>query len=633
VRKLLAAILTAAALFATTGEAVPKPAAALPADLTIVGHGWGHGRGMGQYGALGYALAPWDWGYQQILAHFYGGTILASTVDTTVEVRLNELDGSNQITVAAPAGAFLVVNGAAQGANPDTLKAAAQDQTVTASNGGDLTVTGPWSTGSARAFVGSIVIKGTSTGYAGQVWNAVALEQYVEGVVPRESPASWPQAALQAQAVAARSYALAALAASGPTICDTGSCQVYGGDPSQYPNSDSSNSDAAVTATTGQILECGADAACGSPTQVALTEYSSSTGGYTAGGRFPAVVDDGDATPSNPNHDWSVTVPTSKVEAAFPGVGSLQSIIITSRNGLGDLGGRVDQMILEGISGTLTISGAQFAGALGLDSNWFAITDTAPPPGSDTGYWIVASNGAVYSFGTAPNYGSMVGHALWALVLGMAPTGDGDGYWLVAGDGGVFSFGDASFYGSTGGWRLDAPVIGMTSTADGRGYWLVASDGGIFSFGDASFYGSTGGNTPSPIVAMNRTSDGNGYWLVTATGQIYTFGDARFYGDTRNVKLWQPVVGIVPTADGRGYWLVARDGGIFTFGDAGFVGSLGGSGASSIVSVAPTPNNGGYLILSSAGHVYPFGNATYSGDPSTEVPGWAGGALGIFARA
>jgi ribosomal protein L24E len=75
-------------------------------------------------------------------------------------------------------------------------------------------------------------------------------------------------------------------------------------------------------------------------------------------------------------------------------------------------------------------------------------------------------------------------------VVGMASTPDGRGYWLVASDGGIFTFGDAHFYGSTGATRLNRPVVGMASTPDGRGYWLVASDGGIFTFGDAHFYGS-----------------------------------------------------------------------------------------------------------------------------------------------
>ena len=60
------------------------------------------------------------------------------------------------------------------------------------------------------------------------------------------------------------------------------------------------------------------------------------------------------------------------------------------------------------------------------------------------------------------------------------------GYWLVASDGGIFSYGDAGFFGSHGGQPLNKPIVGMAATPDGGGYWLVASDGGIFSYGDAA---------------------------------------------------------------------------------------------------------------------------------------------------
>ena len=85
----------------------------------------------------------------------------------------------------------------------------------------------------------------------------------------------------------------------------------------------------------------------------------------------------------------------------------------------------------------------------------------------------------------------------------MAATPDGDGYWLVASDGGIFTYGDAGFYGSAGSIHLNKPIVGMASTPDGQGYRLVASDGGIFTYGDAGFYGSTGGTVlNAPIVAM-----------------------------------------------------------------------------------------------------------------------------------
>jgi hypothetical protein len=85
----------------------------------------------------------------------------------------------------------------------------------------------------------------------------------------------------------------------------------------------------------------------------------------------------------------------------------------------------------------------------------------------------------------------------------MAPNPGGGGYWLVASDGGIFSFGNAVFYGSTGAMTLNKPIAGMEPTGDGQGYWLVASDGGIFAFGDATFLGSEGGQPLNqPVVGM-----------------------------------------------------------------------------------------------------------------------------------
>ena len=81
-------------------------------------------------------------------------------------------------------------------------------------------------------------------------------------------------------------------------------------------------------------------------------------------------------------------------------------------------------------------------------------------------------------------------------MVGGAQVAGHPGYWEVASDGGVFSFGDAGFYGSTGGMPLNAPIVGMASTPDGLGYWLVASDGGIFAYGDAGFLRFSGRQAP-----------------------------------------------------------------------------------------------------------------------------------------
>ena len=124
-------------------------------------------------------------------------------------------------------------------------------------------------------------------------------------------------------------------------------------------------------------------------------------------------------------------------------------------------------------------------------------------------------------------YGSTGNIHLNKPVVGMAATPSGNGYWLVASDGGIFSFGDASFYGSTGNLVLNKPIVGMITGPGGAGYFLVASDGGIFSFGMAPFYGSLGGQAlKHPIVAAAATPTDNGYWSTDTAGLVSNFGSA-----------------------------------------------------------------------------------------------------------
>ena len=214
-----------------------------------------------------------------------------------------------------------------------------------------------------------------------------------------------------------------------------------------------------------------------------------------------------------------------------------------------------------------------FAGSAGVPG-----PPSAPAPApANSSYWLVASDGGIFSFGNAQFYGSTGGLSLNKPVVGMASTSSRNGYWFVASDGGIFNYGGARFFGSEGGKPLDAPIVGMAALPDGGGYWEVASDGGIFSFGNARFYGSMGGKPLNkPIVGMATTHDGLGYWLVASDGGIFSYGDAQFFGSTGALALNKPVVGMA-TSDGGGYWIVASDGGIFTYGDAGFSGSMGGT--------------------------------------------------------
>ena len=219
-------------------------------------------------------------------------------------------------------------------------------------------------------------------------------------------------------------------------------------------------------------------------------------------------------------------------------------------------------------------------------------------------------------------------------MVGIAQTQDQGGYWLVASDGGVFSYGDAGFFGSAGSLKLNKPVVGMAATPyvpgaavrrrspAGLGYWLVAADGGIFNYGDAGFFGSAGGvKLNKPIVGMAPTPDGKGYWLVASDGGVFNYGDAGFFGSASSIKLNQPVVGIAatPTARATGWslrrgrlqlrgrgalWICRRaqaqqagggdtatqragllvtaaDGGIFNYGDAGSWARPAGSSSTS----------------------------------------------------
>src|SRR5580704_3199513 len=96
------------------------------------------------------------------------------------------------------------------------------------------------------------------------------------------------------------------------------------------------------------------------------------------------------------------------------------------------------------------------------------------------GWWGVGLDGFHLGRGATAS-------AATASATGAATNGATAGYWLVASDGGVFSFGGTTFFGSTGGMHLNSPVVGMAATPAGAGYWLVAADGGIFAYGDAAF--------------------------------------------------------------------------------------------------------------------------------------------------
>jgi len=248
-------------------------------------------------------------------------------------------------------------------------------------------------------------------------------------------------------------------------------------------------------------------------------------------------------------------------------------------------------------------------------------TEAASKPNSTgLGYWLVASDGGVFSFGDAGFHGSAGDIIFNQSIAAMTATLSGDGYWLVSSNGGIFAFGNAMFFNPTD-VIPNQPIVGIAHTLSGLGYWLVASDGGVFSFGDAQFYGSTGNMVLNqPIVGMASTPSGNGYWLVASDGGVFSFGDAAFHGSTGNIALNQPIVGMAATSSGNGYWLAAADGGIFSFGDAFFYGSMGGTPLNQpVVGMATTPSGNGYWLVASDGGVFSFGDAQFYGSTGNMV--------------
>ncbi len=368
---------------------------AVPADgkLKLTGHGYGHGHGMSQYGAQGAALQGLN--HRQILAYYYPGTTLG-TATGTIRV-LVSADTDNNVSVLPASG--LRIRDTSNGATY-ALPATAGIKTWRLRSVGGKTVldydNGAWRTylpgGKAIAGDGEfyrpgvVVLRvgGTTRNYRGAMRlssqntvNVVGMDDYVKGVVPREMPASWRPAAVQAQAVAARTYGAWERAdhlTRYYQTCDTTSCQVYGGTASE-----DSRSNAAVDATAGQVLNYQ-----GKP---AFTQFASSSGGWLSAGSMPYLVakaDQYDGHSGNPMHTWNTTVTRAAIQNAWPSLGTLQRVVITRRDGNGDWYGRIEQMILDGSKANVTITGATFRSRFGLRSHWFRFgtgpSSPAPTP-------------------------------------------------------------------------------------------------------------------------------------------------------------------------------------------------------------------------------------------------------------
>lgn len=381
----------------TAPTAASRSAAAVSANVATVksgrvtfkGRGYGHGIGMSQYGAEGGARQGQT--YAKILAKYYPGTQL-STRTGNIRVLLTA-DTTNSVYVRPAAGlrlrvlssnAVTALPGSISGRVPvawsiDNAKANRKMSSLYY-KAGSRWYTYRTFTGSAQfegpATIPLVLPSGKTVAYRGALRSAVpkagstardtvnvlSIENYTRGVVAREMPSSWHQEALRAQSVAARTYGVRSLGTSRYyDICDTTSCQVYGGYAAE-----TAATNAAVAATSGKIVTYG-----GKP---ALTQFSSSSGGYTNVGSAPylrPVADSWDGWSGNRNRAWTATVTTAAIQRKYPSVGTVRSLTVTRRNGYGTSGGRVVSLTIKGTKGSKTISGVSARWAFGLRSDWF----------------------------------------------------------------------------------------------------------------------------------------------------------------------------------------------------------------------------------------------------------------------
>jgi SpoIID/LytB domain protein len=399
-RTTLLALATCAALAAT---ALPADAAAPTArqrdvwtitpssTIAVDGHGYGHGRGMSQYGSEGAARQGLT--SAQIMDFYYPGTTMGQ-LGGQVRVWISADRDNNTIVLNRPrlkvrdlvtkAKTPLPSNGAtkwrlAPGAGTKTVvsyfkgrwvrwKTLKGDAELSA-GGQPITLVLPH---------GKVVYRGALASRAPQpgrpkrrTVNRLPLDSYLKGVVPRETFTSWHPAALESQAIAARTYA--AFEMQQPIsriyqICDTTSCQVYGGFSAEY-----ATTNAAVDATRGQVR---LDAE-GKP---AFTQFSSSNGGWSAAGSQPYLVaqqDPYDGWSGNANSSWTLPLTAGNVQQHYPAIGTLTSISVDTRDGNGgDWGGRAMDMTLTGTGGTVETTGEEFRILVGLKSSWFTLRVT-----------------------------------------------------------------------------------------------------------------------------------------------------------------------------------------------------------------------------------------------------------------
>jgi stage II sporulation protein D len=353
------------AVVATTASAQPTPAPG-EALFVVSGRGWGHGVGMSQYGAYGMALEGRS--HEEILAHFYTGTKTGRAGGKKLRVLLAE--GRRAVSLTSP-GAFTVVD--ATGAKhriqkgaltltptlafrgPNGRVRATSPLLVRPGKGGPLTFDG-------HPFRGAFELH-DQAGFL-RVINIVPLDAYIQGVVANEMPFSWPAEALEAQAVAARTYALASIVKGKPyhLYADVRD-QVYRG-----VDGETARTNDAVRATAGKVVLHGG--------KIATTFYFSSSGGKTAnsedvfGSAVPYLVSRPDPwDKASPHHRWGPVLFGARTIQSKFGAGAR----VVDAVGVPTPSGRVKSLTLQTLEGSTKVPAVLLRTSLGLRSTWVTI--------------------------------------------------------------------------------------------------------------------------------------------------------------------------------------------------------------------------------------------------------------------
>jgi stage II sporulation protein D len=344
-----------------TAQTQPTPRPVTATTFVFSGRGWGHGVGLSQYGALG--LANEGRSYAEILAHYYSGTELSQAPVARVRVLVAEAKATVTVSSEEP---FRVrdASGETHALPAGAVKLGRALELDLP--GGRRRLAGPLAflPGKAPLEVGAPYrgrIEISVTGTKLNAVNDLGLEQYLAGVVPDEMPAAWHPEALKAQAVAARSYALAhRLTGKGFDLYADVRSQVYGGLEAEDPRAT-----AAIASTAGEVVTFGG--------KIANTLFHSTSGGRTVsaeeafGTSVPYLVPvDDPHSASSPVHSWGPVAVTDVVARKGLKLGTP----VTGIRLAPAASGRVGSAIVTTTMGARTVTGGQLRSGLGLRSTW-----------------------------------------------------------------------------------------------------------------------------------------------------------------------------------------------------------------------------------------------------------------------